>query len=68
MPIVISTLDRLNLGPPDGYFCDELIRWLFHENSLSNPKDLLIPFIGEVLSIAVHIGHARSRCGPNIML
>jgi hypothetical protein len=37
---------HLNLGPPDGYFCDELMRWFFHGNSLSDPKDLLIPFIG----------------------
>jgi len=42
MPIVISTLDRLT-----GTFCDELMRWVFHGNSLSDPKDLLIPFIGK---------------------
>ncbi len=39
---------HLNLGPPDGYFCDELMRWFFHGNSLSDPKDLLIPFIGNL--------------------
>jgi hypothetical protein len=38
---------HLNLGPPDGYFRDELMRWFFHGNSLSNPIDLLIPFIGK---------------------
>jgi hypothetical protein len=34
---------HLNLGSPDRYFCNELMRWFFHGNSLS--EDLLIPFI-----------------------
>ena len=33
-----------NLGEAAWNFSDEVFRWLFHANSLSDPKDLLIPF------------------------
>jgi hypothetical protein len=35
-----------NLSDAVWNFRDELLRWLFHGNSLSDPKDLLIPFFG----------------------
>ncbi len=37
-----------NLGDAAWNFRDEALRWLFHANSLSDLRDLLIPFIGEV--------------------
>jgi hypothetical protein len=37
---------QLGLGTPAGYFCDEVLRWLLHgKQSLSDPEDLLIPFL-----------------------
>jgi hypothetical protein len=30
-------------------FRDEVLRWLLHGHSLSDPKDLLIPFFGKFL-------------------
>ena len=33
-----------------GYFCEEVMRSLFHVNSLSDPKDLLIPLPGANLN------------------
>ncbi len=39
---------HLNLGNAAWNFRDdEVLRWLFHGNSLSDSKDLLIPFIGK---------------------
>jgi hypothetical protein len=35
-----------NLGDAAWNFRDEVLRWLFHGNSLSDLRDLLIPFIG----------------------
>jgi hypothetical protein len=42
----VDTDRHLNLRLPARYFCDKVVRRLFHGNSLSDPKDLLIPFIG----------------------
>jgi hypothetical protein len=39
MPILDPGLSAWNVR-------DEVLRWLFHGNSLSYPKDLLIPFPG----------------------
>jgi hypothetical protein len=35
-----------DLGDAAWNFRDEAMRWLFHDNSLSDPRDLLIPFCG----------------------
>jgi hypothetical protein len=35
-----------NLGDAAWNSRDEVLRWLFHGNSLSDPRDLLIPFFG----------------------
>ena len=40
-----------NLGDAAWYFRDEVLRWLFHGNSLSD-RDLLIPFIGKFGEVA----------------
>ena len=37
---------RPNLGDAAWNFRDELFRWLFHGDSLSDPRDRLIPFFG----------------------
>jgi hypothetical protein len=42
----VDTDRRLNSGPSAGSFRDEVLRRIFMGNSLSDPKDLLIPFIG----------------------
>ena len=39
---------HLDLRAAAWYFSDEVLRGLFHGNSLSDLKDLLIPFIGQV--------------------
>ena len=36
-----------NLGDAAWNFRDEVFQWLFHCNSLSDPGDLLIPFLGK---------------------
>jgi hypothetical protein len=35
-----------NLGDAAWNFRDEVFQWLFHGNSLSDPRELLIPFFG----------------------
>ncbi len=35
-----------NLGVAAWNFRDEVFRWLFHGDSLSDPRDRLIPFFG----------------------
>ena len=42
---------HLNYGPPDGYFCDELMRWFFHGNSPSERPTH--PIYRQVHSVAV---------------
>ena len=39
-----------NLGNAAWNFGDEVLRWFFHGHSLSDSKDLLIPFIGNFAS------------------
>ena len=39
-----------NLGDAAWNFRDEVLRWLFHGNSLSDLRDLLIPFFGNYKS------------------
>jgi hypothetical protein len=41
MPIVMAILGSLHWG-----FRDEVLRWYFHGHSLSDSKNLLIPFFG----------------------
>ena len=41
---------HLNLGDAAWNFRNEVFRWLFHGNSLSDPEDLLIPFFGNFVS------------------
>ena len=36
-----------NLGDAAWNFGDEVLRWFFHGHSLSDSKDLLIPFFGK---------------------
>jgi len=37
-----------NLGDAAWNFRDEVFQWLFHGNSLSDPRELLIPFLGNL--------------------
>src|SRR3984885_4247917 len=37
-----------NLGDAVWNFRDEVLRWIFHGDSLSDPRDRLIPFIGKL--------------------
>ena len=39
-----------NLGDAAWNFGDEVLRWFFHGHSLSDSKDLLIPFFGNFIS------------------
>jgi hypothetical protein len=48
---------HLNLGPPDGYFCNELMHCFFHGNSLS--EDLLIPFISTNRLVNLRLARLR---------
>jgi hypothetical protein len=59
-----------NLGDAAWNFRDEVLRWLFHGNSLSDLRDLLIPFFGKfVISVSgrllttgrFHHVHAKGR-------
>jgi hypothetical protein len=42
----VDTDRHLNPGPSAWNFRDEALRRVFHGNSLSDPKNLFIPFIG----------------------
>jgi hypothetical protein len=43
----VDTDRPLDLRASAWYFSDEVLRRLFHGNSLSDPKNLLIPFFGK---------------------
>ena len=64
----ISKVDanrHLNSGLSAGYFCDEGTRCLFHVNSLSDPKDLLIPFFGLQLALPLSIRRSLTHLFEN---
>jgi hypothetical protein len=50
-----------NLGDAAWNFRDEVFRWLLHGDSLSDPRDRLIPFFGKFESSGVSGSTGRGR-------
>jgi hypothetical protein len=56
-------------SPAAWNFRDEVLRWLFHGNSLSDPRDLLIPFFGKFgLVVDPELQVERRELDDNVVL
>jgi hypothetical protein len=64
----VDTDRHLDLSRSAWNFRDEVLQWLFMGNSLSDPKDLLIPFSGTNPEIAANFCIARRSVGISAII